>query len=74
MNEKLTKLKNYLSLYKERSRRRLERMINSELVIFDNDKFVYKENGNEVENLRLKTEIDHEESLELEDSECSYLK
>ncbi len=74
MNEKLTKLKNFLSLYKERSRRRLERLINKELVIFENEKFVYKDNGQEVENLRLKTEIDNEEDIELEDSDCSYTR
>ncbi len=73
-NERLTKLKNLLVLYKERSRRKLERLIDQDLVILDSDKFVYKENGKEVENLKLKTEIESEESIDFEDSDCSYMQ
>ncbi len=61
-------------LYKERSRRKLERLIDKNLVILKDEKFVYIENGEEVENLKLKTEIESEDSLDFEDSDCSYMK
>lgn len=73
-NERMTKLKNLLVLYKERSRRKLERLIDCEQVILSGEKFVYKATGEEVENLKLKTEIESEDSIDFEDSDCSYMQ
>lgn len=73
-NEKMTKLKNLLVLYKERSRRKLERLIDKELVILLRETFIYKESGLEVENLKLKTEVESEDSMDFEDSDCSYMQ
>lgn len=67
-------MKNLLILYKEWSWWRLERLIDKDLVKLEGDKFIYIKDGSDVENLKLKTQIESEESINLEDSDCSYTK
>jgi hypothetical protein len=52
-NEMMMKMKNHLKRYREVSRRKLYRLMDEDLIIFKNDKFVYRDTELEVEELQL---------------------